>query len=458
MVASEQFTENQVAETPPPGPRGQVALAWVVIALLVLLVVGRNAWRSAGVEPATDSGMDNMEMVTLKVQGRYLLGLSRMGFPLEPILNQGEEMFLKSPMHRLAFITLLAEIQDRDTALERLAELETTTEDEAWAAELLTKVYLDEQIDPSEEQWLQSKLRWFAQLALSDEGSEARYALYNESRRTVVVLFTLVGLGVLALMIGLVLITFLGMALLQGWIRFAPPQADHRGVYLETFALYLAVYMGGSYALTHVPLRENALAANGLLILACLGVVAWPVLRGVSWRQTCEDMGLRMRWADVALGVPTYLVALPQVLAGALLMFGIMRLLRLVGLEVSQPTHPLAEAGLGVTWWQAVQIVFVAAICAPIVEEVFFRGALYAGISQSARGWSTFARVSLAIGLSSFIFAVIHPQGFLGVLILGPLAGAFALAREWRGSIVPGVVAHAINNGLITAVLLLAIA
>ena len=34
-------------------------------------------------------------------------------------------------------------------------------------------------------------------------------------------------------------------------------------------------------------------------------------------------------------------------------------------------------------------------------------------------------------------------DGWLGVPALGALASAFALAREWRGSIAPGMIAHA---------------
>jgi membrane protease YdiL (CAAX protease family) len=56
------------------------------------------------------------------------------------------------------------------------------------------------------------------------------------------------------------------------------------------------------------------------------------------------------------------------------------------------------------------------------------------------------------------IFAAIHPQGLLFIPVLGALACGFSLAREWRGSLIPCIVAHGVNNfavGLL-AVLLLA--
>jgi membrane protease YdiL (CAAX protease family) len=56
----------------------------------------------------------------------------------------------------------------------------------------------------------------------------------------------------------------------------------------------------------------------------------------------------------------------------------------------------------------------------------------------------------------SFIFAVIHPQGLIAVPALMALAFGFAIIREWRGALVPCMVAHGINNGILTLVLILA--
>jgi membrane protease YdiL (CAAX protease family) len=54
----------------------------------------------------------------------------------------------------------------------------------------------------------------------------------------------------------------------------------------------------------------------------------------------------------------------------------------------------------------------------------------------------------------SFIFAVIHPQGILFVPVLMSLAFGFALAREWRDSLIPGMVAHGLSNGLIMTLIM----
>jgi membrane protease YdiL (CAAX protease family) len=54
--------------------------------------------------------------------------------------------------------------------------------------------------------------------------------------------------------------------------------------------------------------------------------------------------------------------------------------------------------------------------------------------------------VVIAVLVNSVIFAAIHPQGLIFIPVLGSLAVAFTLMREWRGTINASIVAHAINN------------
>ena len=105
--------------------------------------------------------------------------------------------------------------------------------------------------------------------------------------------------------------------------------------------------------------------------------------------------------------------------------------------------------------WQKVQLLTVACIAAPIVEETMFRGVLYRHLRQSTRGIGTAASIAISILIMSFVFAAIHPQGLVAIPVLMSLAIAFALAREWRGSLVPSMVMHAVNNGLAMTVLIM---
>lgn len=80
-----------------------------------------------------------------------------------------------------------------------------------------------------------------------------------------------------------------------------------------------------------------------------------------------------------------------------------------------------------------------AVVVAPICEEIFFRGFVFAGLRRSMPVW-------WAIILSALIFATTHadPGSFVVLFVIG-LALAFL---RWRtNSIWPGIALHALNNG-----------
>ena len=78
-----------------------------------------------------------------------------------------------------------------------------------------------------------------------------------------------------------------------------------------------------------------------------------------------------------------------------------------------------------------------------------FRGAFYHHL-RSRLPWP------LAAGLVGVLFAAIHPQGWSAIPLLGAVGFVFAAMREWRGSIIAPIVAHAINNGAVVTLLVLA--
>lgn len=447
------------ANSPPPARRGQALLAWAVIVVLIGLVLFRNAARYAANEEAEADSFNGTARLAMQLQSRYLYGVMELGFPVETLLDQGREALGDTPSSAMAYAILLAAITEQErVGLALLEELESSEQslsaDEQHACELLSRWYEGEQLDEGERSWLKEKFGWVGRLALAYGEDEALAVLAAEAKRLALALLIGSAVALLLLMVGLVLWTFALIAPFQGWVRFVPPPDTHVGIYAEKFALYMALYFGGSFALSFWPAAAKNLGVNGLLILSCLVVLVWPVLRGVPWARVQEEMGLRFRWADLPLGIATELAALPCILLGALTMLGTMRLLRSWGYDPGMPSHPLGEMVADLGWWGAVQMVFVAAICAPVVEEIFFRGALYTHLSQTARGWSTLGRVGFAVLVSSFVFAVVHPQGWLGTLLLTPLAAVFALVREARGSVYPSMVAHMIHNGTICLVVL----
>ena len=53
------------------------------------------------------------------------------------------------------------------------------------------------------------------------------------------------------------------------------------------------------------------------------------------------------------------------------------------------------------------------------------------------------------------IFAAIHPQGWAAIPVLGCIGFNLAMIRQWRGSLIAPIAAHALNNGAILTLLLM---
>jgi uncharacterized protein len=86
-------------------------------------------------------------------------------------------------------------------------------------------------------------------------------------------------------------------------------------------------------------------------------------------------------------------------------------------------------------------------IVAPVFEEIIFRGFVF---STLLVGFGS----GVALAGSGMLFALAHGYGllaFLSVLWSGIL-WAWAYART--GSLIPGIVAHAVNNGIVVYALL----
>ena len=83
-------------------------------------------------------------------------------------------------------------------------------------------------------------------------------------------------------------------------------------------------------------------------------------------------------------------------------------------------------------------LALVVAVAVPIGEEIFFRGLVLGALRRSLNR-------HLAVAVSALFFAAAHLQvvELLPILILGLVLGYL---YEFSGSIVPGMVAHGLNN------------
>jgi CAAX protease family protein len=110
----------------------------------------------------------------------------------------------------------------------------------------------------------------------------------------------------------------------------------------------------------------------------------------------------------------------------------------LYGLLVTEPKQENLATELGPLPFQIVLI----AILAPICEEVCFRGMLFGGLREKL------PMIAAAL-VSAVIFGALHaPEGPSAVPPLVVFGFILALLYEKTGTIVPGILLHALNNSV----------
>lgn len=176
-----------------------------------------------------------------------------------------------------------------------------------------------------------------------------------------------------------------------------------------------------------VMLQFGIIAASGLIGLGVLYYLLKQIGRNLGEiGLSTLDFGKNVLW-----GIGGYCAVLPLLYSAAWISNVLLK-----GVETPvNPVVPWLTAGNSTV---IVFVVLLATVLAPVFEEIFFRGALYNGLRARMT-------VAGAVILSSAAFALIHPfpGSFLSIFAI---ATVFAVLYEIRGSLVPPMVAHAINN------------
>jgi len=183
-----------------------------------------------------------------------------------------------------------------------------------------------------------------------------------------------------------------------------------------------ASYLMGVYGLSVDPGLFTGVAEAALLV-----PVWWLVIRryGVGW----EALGLR-RFDAGNLGVGCGFMILS-------ILFNLLysSILAVFDLRMQNDMVPIF-AELSSPWW----LLLAGVVVAPVVEEIFFRGFLYAGLAERY-SWRK------AAVISSAFFALVHlqPLAIAPIFVLGYI---FAYLYRRSGSIWPAVVMHVSTNAL----------
>lgn len=320
-------------------------------------------------------------------------------------------------------------------------------------ADLVLRIY-EEQYTPTDDErdGLVARHGWFGEVAATynrPASDPARQAPRKSAMHMVIGLFSLYGTAVLAALIGCVLLIVTIVLLCVGKMRPAVPSgpASHPTAYLETVAVFLVLFIGLQLVLGVVQLLTGINLMLAILLLVPVALL-WPLAMRVPWAQYCRDMGMhrgRGVFREVGAGLAGYVTGLPVIAVGMLIT------VLISAVTETSPDHPMqyeiADGGV----WVLVLLVGSAVVWAPLVEESVFRAAFYRHLRQvrGVPGWL------LATVVSSFVFAAIHPQGIAGIPALMSIAFVLAGLREWRGSLIPCITAHAVHNTMVTLMLLI---
>ncbi|MGC1620176.1 MAG: CPBP family intramembrane glutamic endopeptidase [Candidatus Acidiferrum sp.] len=159
------------------------------------------------------------------------------------------------------------------------------------------------------------------------------------------------------------------------------------------------------------------------------------VVAGVRRSGASALMVLGEHWHSVRQVLRDIGIAAGFWIVAAILLWIIGWLLRVAAL--GRNVSMLPHGGIELTLWIALSV--TAGIC----EETIFRGYLqrqFMALTQSAPA---------GILLSAAAFGAAHAyQGFRMVILIGLYGAMFGILAYWRGSVRPGMIAHAWNDSL----------
>ena len=191
--------------------------------------------------------------------------------------------------------------------------------------------------------------------------------------------------------------------------------------------VWVVASLAGGLVIRLLELEVDTGLFVALAELLILVPVWWLAKRkyGASWR----DLGLR-GFQGWTLGLGCGLMIFSFLFN---LVYGLF--LALFDLRAQPSLAPLFDE-LSSAWW----LLLAGVVIAPVVEEIFFRGFVFAGLSQRY-GWLKAALISSAL------FAAIHfqPLALPPIFILGCI---FALLYQRSGSVWPAIVMHVSTNAL----------
>lgn len=461
--------EPQTVEAPPPplntstgiaepDPSKRFPFGWVLLALvfglLILVVTGAerptNGVKSYRAEEVRLRSLYMVDSLTRLVETPMALEQAdrQLELGLRTLLSELKRTPTESPDGATLKLVIQAELSEPldEHALSVLEQSERPRDEKALSA-LMASTLTPEQAAEIEalprERFSHTLLRIQALERAGDVEARERLLPRQQFLMSMLVLMGFMGFG----MLGVVVLIAFGSLSLAGKAKpvgfpirpmsnfLADWSAFRMACYLLSF-LFLSGVIGVAGDRLGLP---TMVIASASMVATFFAIVVVIQMRFAGMRFSIKEMMGDLRaWPKLVFaGVIGAAANLPVVLVLAL---GMVKLAP----GMPEPTHPIQAdilmAGNVVT---ILLLFFVAAVMAPLNEELTFRGLLFPALAKLLRGpvWGILA--------SGFLFAAIHPQGVLAwpaLMFVGCMA---AFLSYQTGSLLPAIVMHAVHNGLL---------
>jgi membrane protease YdiL (CAAX protease family) len=433
-----------------------ILLSWVVILGLAGRIVYINA--QAGESPSVQRLMNDERARMFGMLAVQMMSLQKDSAPgsaavrerLSGLIEQLEED-ARTAEDRIRIAILAGESLGVDAGLQKLSSITETPVNDAAIQDIraVRTIFTAGDaagLSASDREGLMTRHGYLGRLALAHgvpPDREPRKTLQLEAFWFAVRL-SVVGVGLMVMMAGSVAaFVFVCVWLARGRLKAAyAASASDGGAFLEGFALYLVLFVGLGIGLRYV--GPGSLQWNWLALLILPVVWIWTTLRGTTIEERRQAFGWtrgRGFLREIGAGVGGYLAGLVLIAIGCLIT---LLLVRITGAHASSPIVQELSGGP----WRLAGLYAMACIFAPFMEETMFRGILFHHLRQR---WSWV----VTAGIVSVIFAMLHPQGWVAVPALTAIAMVLSALREWRGSLIAPMAAHACNNFLVLTLALL---
>lgn len=438
--------------------RNHRTVCWILILLAAAGIALGHIWLN---EKASEED-DTAARVILTLQGKILAGADTLAAGTLKKELPGLEATASTPglARRFAVLYGLLEGEDLEFGRERAAALldryrSKIASDEELELHRLTAAAIDDPsaLDFGERERLQQELGWFGEMILTRDlppEAEAKTGPRSAALRVLAGMVLLVSLAGLGTLTGCGLLVLAAIQHANGKLATRLGQPLHDGpLYLEAFTVYIGLFFLVLILPSLLGVAHPWLSYGGLVVLSLTGLL-WPMIRGLSRNSAFRDLGLYRGEGllkEVGAGLAGYVAVLPVVAIG----FAVSLAWVVLSQKYFPPppeegpeliSHPvvvwIANGGTGAR----VAVLFLASGFAPFFEETMFRGALFRDLRR-------FRSPVLSAVIMGLLFAAIHPQGVAMIPALAGLAVGFALIREWRGSLVAPMAAHALHNGVL---------